>query len=84
MTLRADKRCGDDPAVFQISFDSPGKVTVGGSVVSLKDLPKSSSDPVLTQNNHVPADGVKSFQLEPKNGAVCVTHIQTADKIVIK
>lgn len=84
VTLRADNRCGDDPAVFQISFDSPGKVTVAGSVVSLKDLPKSSNNPTLSQNNHVPEDGVKSFQLEPKNGAVCVTHIQTADRIAIK
>ncbi len=84
MTLKSDSNCGSDPAVDKISHDAPGKVSVAGLSISLKNLPKSSTDPILTQNNHVPSDGVKSFQLEGKGGSICVTHLETADKIHIK
>ena len=52
-------RCGGSPAVVAITFDSPGKVSVGGTSALLDDLPKSSEG--LTQNSKV--DGVVSFRL---------------------
>jgi len=77
--LGHDDRCGSDPAVVAITFDSPGKVSVGGSSALLKDLPKSSEG--LTQNSKV--DGVVSFTLHPTNGAVCVKDIKPAEKIQV-
>jgi hypothetical protein len=77
--LGNDARCGSNPAVVAITFDSPGKVSVGGSAVSLKDLPKSSEG--QSQNNQV--EGVVSFKLQPTDGAVCVTDIKPAEKLKV-
>lgn len=63
------------------SFDSPGKVSVGGSAISLTKLPKSSSNPPLTQDNNV--QGVVSFKLVPTGNIVCVTDVHPADKVHI-
>ncbi len=77
--------CGSNPAVTTITFDSPGKVAVGGTAVALKDLPKSSEG--LTQNSHV--QNVDSFKLDPKFSgntlvAVCVTDILPAQHFVVR
>jgi hypothetical protein len=69
-------RCGTDPAVLAITFDSPGKVQVGGQAAELSELPKSSEG--ISQNSDV--DKVVSFKLKPTNGAVCVTDIKPAEK----
>jgi hypothetical protein len=79
VNLGNDARCGSDPAVVAITFDSPGKVSVGGSSALLKNLPKSSEG--LTQNNKI--DGVVSFTLAPNDGAVCVKDIKPAEKLKV-
>jgi len=78
------QHCGNNPAVTAITFASPGKVTIGGTAASLKNLPKTSDG--LSQNNDV--QGVVSFKLDPKFtgnnlDAVCVTDIHPADKVHI-
>jgi hypothetical protein len=79
-----EEHCGDNPAVTAITFASPGKVSVAGKVVSLKNLPKESGG--LTQNNDV--KNVVSFRLDPKFtgnhlDAVCVIDIHPAEKLVV-
>ena len=79
------EHCGNNPAVTAITFDSPGKLSISGSAIQLKNLPKSSEG--LSQDNHV--GGVVSFKLDPKFtgshlDAVCVTNIHPADKVVIQ
>lgn len=81
MKLGNDARCGGNPAVVAIILDSPGKVSVGGSAVSLKDLPKSSEGQSQSQNKQV--EGVVSFKLQPTDGAVCVTDIKPAKKVKV-
>src|SRR6476659_481810 len=78
VTLRDDDQCKSGKAVDEITFDSPGKVSVGGSSVLLKDLPKSSQG--LTQNSKVA--GVVSFTLQP-NGAVCLEQITGSEKLIV-
>ena len=77
--LGKDARCGSGPAVVAITFDSPGKVSVGGTSALLDDLPKSSEG--LTQNSKV--DGVVSFRLVPTDGAVCVKDIKPAETLKV-
>jgi hypothetical protein len=83
-----DPICGGGPTVISdvqhITFDSPGKLTVGGSALSLNNLPKTSEG--LSQDNNV--EGVVSFKLDPKFtgdhlDAVCVTDIKPADRVKV-
>jgi hypothetical protein len=83
-----DLICGGGPTVIpdaqHITFDSPGKLTVSGSALSLNNLPKTSEG--LSQDNNV--EGVVSFKLDPKFtgdhlDAVCVTDIKPADRVKI-
>jgi|RhiMetdeSRZDD1v2_1073273.scaffolds.fasta_scaffold81775_4 hypothetical protein len=82
-------KCGNNPSVIDITFDSPGQLAVGNTNVALKDLPKSSEG--ISQSNNV--QNVVSFKLDPKfknNNpndeleAVCVTDITPAQNKVVK
>ncbi len=85
--LTTDSACGGGDAVDlnALSFDSPGKLSIAAKAISLTNLPKTSAQPPLSQDNNVKA--VVSFELVPKfdsNGvlkAVCVTNIHEADKV---
>ena len=91
LQLGSDPLCGTDPAVLlnTLTLGSPGKLTVGGPNLVLKNLPKSFEG--QTQTNTLVDPKVVSFQLDAKNvdpngkpDAVCVINIQPADKIVVK
>jgi hypothetical protein len=73
------ENCGNNPRVTAITFASPGKVTVAGSLLVLQDLPKTSDG--LSQDGHV--NRVVSFVLEVNGPAVCVTQIQDADRKLV-
>ena len=55
-------KCGNNPSVIDITFDSPGKLVVGKTNVTLKDLPKSSEG--ISQSKNV--QNVVSFKLLSK------------------
>jgi len=78
-------KCGNNPSVIDITFDSPGKLVVGKTDVTLKDLPKSSEG--ISQSKNV--QNVVSFKLLSKfTGntleAVCLTDITTVQSNVVK
>lgn len=78
-------KCGNNPSIIDITFDSPGKLDVGNTNVTLEDLPKSSEG--ISQSKNV--QNVISFKLLTRLSgntiqAVCVTDITPAQGKVVK
>jgi len=88
--------CGTDPAVNDITFQSPGEIVVNNNKAIMSNLPDKftgtdalTGDP-LTLRPGTNVQNVVSFVLEPifdsenedELEAVCVTNIQPADKVL--
>jgi hypothetical protein len=89
------KECGKDLKVEQITFQSPGNVNINEETAKLTDIPSkftgtdALSKDKLTLKPGTDVKDVVSFKLDPKfdnDGeleAVCVTHVQSADDVVV-
>ena len=86
-------KCGDDPNVESITFESPGQVNINDNNADLTDIPASFSGTDALSGNDLTiepgtdVDDVVSFKLSPQFNndeeleAVCVTDIQSAENI---
>jgi len=87
--------CGSNPAVTDITFESPGKVKVQGNNIQLDDMPATFTGTnaltglPTTISPGTSVGNVVSFQLAPVFAgdnlvAVCVTNITPAEKLTIQ
>jgi hypothetical protein len=96
VNLGSNSNCGDDPAVVDITWQSPGKATVEGKTIKLKGVPTDefrgthsiTGAPFSYEQGETVA-GVVSFHLAPvftSAGlqAVCVTDITPADDFSVE
>ena len=82
--------CGTDPQVTAITFQSPGQVVVNKDKAVMSNLPgkfTGTSPPPnekpVTINPGTNVEKVVSFVLKPlSSGAVCVTDIHPADRVI--
>jgi hypothetical protein len=91
--LGENELCGDDPAIADLSFESPGDIFVKQNQAILKNLPASVTggnfDPEPTTfTPGADYQAAASFQLEyveeennPNNFAVCVVDIRALDPL---
>ncbi len=94
--LGSDSNCGSDPAVVDITWESPGTIEIKNKKAVMEDLiamfigTHSITKAPLYMSPGTDVANVVSFELEPvfDDGgnlvAVCVTDIQPADEVEIK
>ncbi len=93
ISLGTNPRCGDSPAVKDITFQSPGTIVVNKDRAVMSNMPATftGTDALtgkkLTLSPGTDVDNVVSFKLDPKFvagelKAVCVTDIREADRII--
>lgn len=85
--------CGDDPGVVDITFESPGEISVGGKMLSIKNVPGTvfgthsiKNVPIVLEPG-TNVEKVVQFGLYPKMEggsvvAVCVIDIETVDFVL--
>lgn len=95
ISLGTNALCGSNPAVKDITYQSPGTIVVNKDRAVMANMPAtftgtdSFTGKKLTLSPGTDVDNVVSFKLDPKFDAgqlkaVCVTDIRDADKIVGK
>ncbi len=94
ISLGTNALCGNNPAVKDITFQSPGTITVNKDRAVMSNMPATftGTDALtgkkLTLSPGTDVDNVVSFKLDPKFNAkkelkaVCVTDIRNADIII--
>ncbi len=93
ISLGTNSLCGTNPAVMDITYQSPGSVIINKDKAVLSNLPAtftgtdSFTKKPLTLTPGTDVDNVVSFKLDPKKvagelKAVCVTDIRNADRII--
>jgi hypothetical protein len=94
ISLGTNALCGNNPAVKDITFQSPGTIVVNKDRAVMANMPATftGTDALtgkkLTLSPGTDVDNVVSFKLDPKFNAkkelkaVCVTDIRNADRII--
>ena len=80
-----EENCGEDPAVLNLTFESPGSFLVQHNTLLLNQLPQSSEG--ISQDDNV--QNAVSFTLQPVFEddtlvAVCVTNIAPAEQLFVR
>ena len=91
-----DSKCGNNPQVEELSFQSPGNVSIDSKNLQMSDVPQTFNATHSLNNNSLTfdqgneIDKVVTFKLQPhfdvQNAieAVCVTDIQPAGKLTVE